>query len=256
MQDLKVSLIQCNQVWEDKKANLAHYETMLEEVQLPTDIVVFPEMFQTGFTMNAVEMAESINGESVQWMKKMAAKYECAIAASLIIQEGDQFFNRMVFIQADGSLQQYNKRKLFGLAKEDHTYSSGEENTIFEYKGWKILLQVCYDLRFPEVMRNKVENDVYDYDLMINVANWPEKRSLHWRTLLRARAIENQVYVIGVNRVGEDKNGLNYSGDSCIIAPSGIDVADVSYDEYVVNEELEAETLKLVREKMPFLKDR
>jgi predicted amidohydrolase len=256
MQDLKVSLIQCDQVWEDKKANLAHFETMLKEVQLPTDIVVFPEMFQTAFTMNAVEMAESINGESVQWLKKMAAKYECAMVASLIIQDGNEFNNRMVFIQADGSMQQYNKRKLFGLAKEDKTFTPGKENTIFEYKGWKIFLQVCYDLRFPEIARNSVKNDVYEYDLLINVANWPEKRNLHWSTLLQARAIENQVYVIGVNRVGEGSNGLTYSGDSCIIAPSGMIVSSVSYDEHVVNEELEHETLKEVRKVMPFLKDR
>ncbi|WP_107039718.1 amidohydrolase [Brumimicrobium mesophilum] len=256
MQDLKVSLIQCDQVWEDKKANLSHYETMLKEVQLPTDIVVLPEMFQTAFTMNAVEMAESIDGESVQWLKKMAAKYDCAVTASLIIKDGKEYNNRMVFIQADGSIQQYNKRKLFGLAKEDETYTAGTENTIFEYKGWKVLLQVCYDLRFPEISRNSVKDDQFEYDLLINVANWPEKRSLHWRTLLQARAIENQSYVIGVNRVGEDKNGLNYSGDSCIIAPSGMIVSLVSHDEHVVNEELESETLKEVRKKMPFLKDR
>ncbi|HZH86303.1 MAG TPA: nitrilase-related carbon-nitrogen hydrolase [Brumimicrobium sp.] len=256
MQDLKVSLIQCDQVWEDKKANLAHYETMLKEVQLPTDIVVFPEMFQTAFTMNAVEMAESMDGESIQWLKKMAAKYDCAMVASLIIKENDIFNNRMVFIQADGSIQQYNKRKLFGLANEEQTFTPGEKNTIFEYKGWKVFLQVCYDLRFPEIARNSVKNDIYEYDLLINVANWPEKRSLHWRTLLQARAIENQAYVIGVNRVGVGGNNLNYSGDSCIIAPSGMIVSLVSHDEHVVNEELESETLKEVRKVMPFLKDR
>ena len=256
MQDLKVSLIQCDQVWEDKKVNFAHYETMLKEVQLPTDIVVFPEMFQTAFTMNAAAMAESINGDSIRWLKKMATKYDCAVVASLIIQDGNEFNNRMVFIQPDGPIQQYNKRKLFGLAKEDQTFTPGSENTIFEYKGWKILLQVCYDLRFPEIARNAVKKDVYEYDLLINVANWPEKRNLHWSTLLQARAIENQAYVIGVNRVGEDNNGLTYSGDSCIIAPSGMVVSSVSYDEYVVNEELEYETLKEVRKVMPFLKDR
>ena len=256
MQDLKVSLIQCEQVWEDKKANFEHFEKMLEEVQLPTDIVVFPEMFQTAFTMHAAALAESMDGESITWLKKMAEKYECAMVASLIIKEEENFYNRMVFIQSDGSLQQYNKRKLFGLAKEEQTFTPGKENTIFEYKGWKVFLQVCYDLRFPEIARNSVENDIYEYDLLINVANWPEKRSLHWRTLLQARAIENQCYVIGVNRVGESGNGLNYSGDSCIIAPSGMIVSLVSHDEHVVNEELESETLEEVRRVMPFLKDR
>lgn len=256
MQDLKVSLIQCDQVWEDKKANLEHYETMLKEVQLPADIVVFPEMFQTAFTMNAAEMAESMDGESIQWLTRMAQKYDCALVASLIIQEEDKFYNKMVFIQADGSLQQYNKRKLFGLAKEEQTFTPGTENTIFEYKGWKVFLQVCYDLRFPEIARNSVKNNEYEYDLLINVANWPEKRSLHWRTLLQARAIENQCYVIGVNRVGESGNGLYYSGDSCIVAPSGMVVSLVSHEEYVINEELEVETLEEVREVMPFLKDR
>ncbi|WP_299202425.1 amidohydrolase [Brumimicrobium sp.] len=256
MQDLKVSLIQCDQVWEDKKTNLAHYESMMEEVQLPTDIVVFPEMFQTAFSMNAAAMAETMEGESIAWLKKMAVKYNCAMVASLIIKEDEIFNNRMVFVQADGTIHQYNKRKLFGLANEEKTFTPGTENTILEYKGWKIFLQVCYDLRFPEIARNSVKNDVYEYDLLINVANWPEKRSLHWRTLLQARAIENQAYVIGVNRVGEGEKGLYYSGDSCIISPSGMVVAAVAHDEHVVNEELETETLKEVRKVMPFLKDR
>lgn len=256
MQNLKLSLIQCNQVWEDKKTNLAHYEKLLEGVQTPVDIIVFPEMFQTAFSMNAVKLAETMDGESMRWLKKMAKKYDCAITASLIIQENDQFYNRMVFIQAEGLVQYYDKRKLFSLAKEEQTFTPGTSNSIFEYKGWKILLQVCYDLRFPEIMRNKVENNVFAYDLMINVANWPEKRSLHWRTLLQARAIENQAYVIGVNRVGEGGNGLMYSGDSSIIDPVGKILSHVSHDEKVINEEIDFETLEIVRKTMPFLKDR
>src|SRR5690554_6134870 len=171
MQDLKVSLIQCDQVWENKKANLAHFETMLKEVQLPADIVVFPEMFQTAFSMNAKEMAETMDGESIAWLKKMAALYDCAMVASLIIKEGDIYNNRMVLIQADASIHLYNKRKLFDLANEEQTFTPRDKNTIFEYKGWKIYLQVCYDLRFPEIARNSVKNDVYEYDLLINVAN-------------------------------------------------------------------------------------
>jgi len=254
MQNLKVTLMQAHQEWEDKKANLAHFDEMLDQIKAPTDIVLFPEMFHTGFSMNPEKLAESMDGEAVTWIKSKAKTHNCGIGASVIIKEDEKYFNRFTFAFPDGTIAHYDKRKLFGLAEEDKHYTPGKENTIIEYKGWKILLQVCYDLRFPEVCRNKVVNSNYDYDIMINVANWPEKRKNHWKSLLQARAIENQAYVVAVNRVGEG-NKLNYSGDSCIISPLGDIEQHEAYDEIIINDELEYETLSEVRKKMPFLKD-
>ncbi|MBW7867821.1 MAG: nitrilase family protein [Brumimicrobium sp.] len=255
MQDLRVTLVQCHQIWENKTANLSHFSKLLEEAQPVTDILIFPEMFQTGFSMNASSLAESMNGESILWLTEMAQKYNTAVVASLIITENNCFYNRMVFVEPDGTITSYNKRKLFGLASEEKTYTPGEEEVILVYKGWNIRLQVCYDLRFPEIQRNKVTDGKYDYDLMINVANWPEKRSLHWKTLLRARAIENQCYHVGVNRVG-DGNGLKYSGDSAVINPLGEALVDIFQNEKVETVLLSKNLLAEVRERMPFLKDR
>lgn len=252
---LKVSLIQCGQLWEDKVANLTHYDKLLEEVQQTTDLIIFPEMFQTGFTMNAEILAETMDGKSMQWLQSKAKKHNAAIVASLIIKENQKFVNRMVFVQEDGTIQHYDKRKLFTFSKEEQYYQAGNKKVIIEYKGWNILLQICYDLRFPELQRNKVENGHYDYDVMINVANWPQKRSLHWRTLLQARAIENQAYVIGVNRVGEGFKGLAYAGESSIITPLGIIEKCVALKECVINDEVEAKALQEARRMIPFLKD-
>ncbi len=255
MQDLKVTLIQANQEWEDKDANLTHFNKILNEVDGPTDLIVLPEMFQTAFTMNAEEMAETMDGSSMTWLKQKSREKEAAIVASLIIEEEGNYCNRMVFVTPDLNVRQYDKRKLFTLAKEDKHFTAGKENTIVEYKGWKILLQVCYDLRFPEVARNKVVNGVFDYDAIVYVANWPEKRSLHWKVLLQARAIENQCYVLGVNRVGEDANGLSYSGDSCLISPIGAIEQFHAFDEIIMSDLLEAEALNETRSKLPFLQD-
>lgn len=256
MQDLKISSIQCNQIWEDRQGNFICFEELLKDVQSPVDIIVFPEMFQTSFTMNVEKLAETMDGESMNWLKNKAKKHECAITASLIIKEDANYYNRMVFVQEDGSVQYYNKRKLFTFSDEDQYYTPGNTKKIIEYKGWKIFLQVCYDLRFPEMSKNKVENDNYDYDLLINVANWPAKRSLHWKTLLQARAIENQAYLMGVNRVGENDKGLKYSGDSSLIGADGTIINTISEEEKVINNTLSYETLKLTRKLFPFLKDR
>jgi predicted amidohydrolase len=255
MQDLKVTLIQANQEWEDKDANLTHFNKMLSEIDSPTDLIVFPEMFQTAFTMNAEEMAEPMDGSSLTWLKQKSREKEAAIVASLIIEEEGNYYNRMVFVTPDLNVQHYDKRRLFTLAKEEEHFTAGEKNEIVEYKDWKILLQVCYDLRFPEVARNKVLHGQFDYDAIIYVANWPEKRSLHWKVLLQARAIENQCYVLGVNRVGEDANGLIYSGDSCLISPIGILEQFHAYDEIIMSDVLEAEALEETRSKLPFLQD-
>lgn len=255
MQDLKVTLVQTNQFWEDKEANLSHFESHIDQIDQLTDIIVFPEMFHTGFTMNAKTLAENMDGRGVSWLKDQAKKKNAAVVASLIIEEKGAFFNRMLFVTPEGKIEKYDKRKLFGLAKEDEHYSPGSKNTIVEHKGWKILLQVCYDLRFPENARNHVSKGVSDYDAIIYVANWPEKRSLHWKVLLQARAIENQCYVLGLNRVGEDANKFSYSGDSCIISPLGEVEQYSSHEEILLNDMLEAETLRETRGKLPFLKD-
>jgi predicted amidohydrolase len=256
MQDLKITLVQTNQFWEDKKANLSHFDAHLEQIDQPTDVIVLPEMFHTGFTMNAKPLAETMDGEGVTWLKNKANQKDAALVASLIIEENGNFFNRMLFVQPNGKIDAYDKRKLFGLAKEDQHYTSGKKNTVVSYKGWNILLQVCYDLRFPENARNKVVNGNYDYDAIIYVANWPEKRSLHWKVLLQARAIENQCYVVGLNRVGKDANDFTYSGDSCIISPLGEVEQYSSHEEILLNDMFEHEILKETREKLPFLKDR
>lgn len=254
MQDLKVSLIQTHQIWEDKKENLNHFETLLKQVQPHTKIVIFPEMFHTGFSMNATLLSESMQGKGVKWLQTQAKKYDTAMVTSLIIEENKSYYNRMVFVHPDGKVDYYNKRKLFGLAKEDQTYTPGNEKIIIRYEGWKILLQVCYDLRFPSIQRNKVINDNYDYDVIINVANWPEKRRVHWKTLTQARAIENQCYLIGVNRIGKG-NGLEYSGDSAVISPLGEIEGRQPNIEQIINTSLSVKGLKTVREKLPFLKD-
>lgn len=256
MQNLKTTLVQTKQFWEDKSANLSHFESHLSQIDQPTDVIVLPEMFHTSFTMNAKGMAENMDGEGISWLKTQAKNHDAAIVASLIIEENGDYFNRMVFVTPTGKTSWYNKRKLFGPGKEDQHYKPGQENTIVDYKGWKLLLQVCYDLRFPENVRNSVIQNKYDYDAIIYVANWPEKRSLHWKILLQARAIENQCYVIGVNRVGTDANDLSYSGDSCIISPLGYVEQYSSHEEILLNDMLEAYVLKETREKLPFLKDR
>ncbi len=255
MQDLAVSLVQTQQFWEEKQQNFQHFEKLLENLE-PTDILIFPEMFHTGFTMNAQEMAESMDGEGMQWLIHQAKRLETAVAASLIIFEDGKYFNRMVFIAPSGEVDTYDKRKLFTLAKEDEHYSSGMKNTIINYKGWKILLQVCYDLRFPEQCRNKVNDfQVPDYDVLLYVANWPSRRRLHWKTLLQARAIENQCYAIGVNRVGTDANGLEYSGDSSVIDALGTIQGQLTNDEGIIRVVLRQEELNETRTKLNFLKD-
>ncbi len=255
MQDLKITLIQANQKWEDKKTNLRHYEELLSNVQ-ETDLILLPEMFQTGFTMNAAEMAEEMdNSKGLNWLKQVAQLKSAAIYTSLIIREGAFFHNRGVFVFPDGSVEHYDKQKSFGLAGEDQVFKSGQNEKIVTYKGWKIMLQICYDLRFPELVRNKIVNDSPKYDLLLYVANWPERRAEHWKTLLKARAIENQCFVAGVNRVGVDGKNLTYSGDSVVVNALGDEVKLKQSIEDVQTILLEPNTLSEIRTALPFLKD-
>ncbi|MCJ8290346.1 MAG: nitrilase family protein [Crocinitomicaceae bacterium] len=255
MRDLTITLVQAEQVWENVQANLDHYESLLSKID-STDLIVLPEMFQTAFSMNT-SLAEKMDGPSVSWLKKTAYEKDCAIYTSLMISEGDTVYNRGIFVFPSGDFTVYDKRKTFGLAKESDHITAGTEEQIVSWKGWNIQLQICYDLRFPEISRNSIlENGDTAYDLIIYVANWPEKRSSHWNALLKARAIENQCYVVGVNRVGSDDNGFAYSGDSKLINSLGIEsplpVGIEACDSHVINKD----ELNRIREMLPFLCDR
>ncbi len=256
MNDLNITLVQANQIWEDKSANFQNYERLLAEIT-NTDLILLPEMFNTGFSMNASDLAEKMeNSESIEWLKKTANNKQAAIYTSLIIQENEFYYNRGVFVEPNGTISIYDKQKTFGLAGEDKVFSKGEKTMIVSYRGWNIKLQICYDLRFPEISLNKHMNNEPQYDLLLYVANWPERRNQHWKGLLPARAIENQSYLAAVNRVGEDNSGLTYSGDSCVLDLLGNKIVEVSYEEQVFNVKISYSKQKELREKLPFLKDR
>ncbi|MBD3638281.1 MAG: amidohydrolase [Crocinitomicaceae bacterium] len=223
MQDLNIAIVQTQQFWEDKQANLEHFETAhlggLTGKEM--DLVLLPEMFNTGFTMNAENMAEQMDGPSIAWLKKWAGELNCQIGASLIIEDGGKYYNRFVIVSAEKVLTHYDKKHLFRMADEHQHFSPGQQRVLHQLKGWKILLQVCYDLRFPVFSRNRTINGKKEYDAMIYIANWPEKRNQVWKVLLQARAMENQAYCIGVNRVGIDGNEITYTGDSMLVDPWG-----------------------------------
>lgn len=255
MQDLRVALVQTDQVWEDKQANFKNYERLLAPIE--TDLILLPEMFQTGFSMNVSALGEEFEtSESIIWLKTIAKQKNSAIYTSLIISEKEKYYNQGVFIFPNGDIKRYNKRKLFSLAGENNHFSPGNTETIVSYKGWKFQLQICYDLRFPEIIRNRIEEGSPAYDVILYVANWPEKRSTHWKTLLAARAIENQSFVLGVNRTGVDANSLNYSGDSSVINLLGDVEQRQTNLEHVLESELKVNHLQFIRKKLPFLHDR
>jgi predicted amidohydrolase len=254
MQDLIVSLVQANQIWEDKSANFSNYLRLLESINEPVDLVIFPEMFDTGFSMN-IKLAEDWDiNTSLNFLIQLASKKQFAIYTSLMVKENNHYYNRGVFVHPSGEVSYYDKRKSFGLGGEDKFYTAGKTETIVNYKDWKINLQICYDLRFPEIARNYEIDGKPKYDLLLYVANWPSKRSEHWKTLLKARAIENQSYVIGVNRFGEDANGLSYSGDSSCFDPLGNCQCQI-IKESVFTTTLSELTLNSTRTSLPFLKD-
>jgi omega-amidase len=217
MQDLRVTLAQQELFWEDIPGNLSRFEEALEDLSPgSTDLIVLPEMFSTGFTMNARQVAEPMDGTAVKWMRNLAAKKNAAVTGSLVIEENGRYYNRLVWMRPDKTCSVYDKRHLFRMAEEHQTYTAGEKKLVEELNGWKICPLVCYDLRFPVWSRN-----TEPYDVLIYVANWPERRSFAWKHLLVARAIENQVYTIGLNRVGKDGKDISYSGDSVVLNPRG-----------------------------------
>jgi predicted amidohydrolase len=252
MTDLTVTLFQTNIAWEDPEANLAHYTELIASIGQPTDLIILPEMFTTGFTMNPAANAETMAGPAMQWLAQQAKVAQAVITGSLVIEEDGKYYNRLIWMMPDGNYEAYNKRHLFAMAGEHEYYEKGRDRLIVEYKGWRICPLICYDLRFPVWARNEDA-----YDLLIYTANWPDKRAYDWRTLLKARAIENQCYTIGVNRVGTDANGLGYNGDSCVISPGWLKtVYHTEQVEDVHTERLFGEHLIEVRQQLPFLQDR
>ena len=260
MSDLKIAALQANQYWADKEKNLAHFDDLLSKSKLSeVDVLVFPEMFHTGFSMNAASLHEEMNNSiGIDWLKQKAIQYDCLTVASLIIKENEKYFNRMVAVYPNGTIEYYDKRYLFSFAGENKVFSAGGTEKIIQYKGWNILLQVCFDLRFPEGARNKmIKNNTAKYDFVIYVANWPKKRIQHWEKLLPARAIENQTYVLGVNRVGIDGNQHEYNGRSCLYSPMGDIISELQdSQEGVLLGMINQESILYIREKMNFLIDR
>ncbi|WP_343634875.1 nitrilase-related carbon-nitrogen hydrolase [Fluviicola sp.] len=255
MQDLRITFVQANQLWEDKAANLSHYEDLLKSVS-DTDLVLLPEMFQTGFSMNAEKLAEKMeNSLSISWLKQQAREKNAAFYTSLIIEEEGKYYNRGVFAEPNGTITCYDKRKLFGMAEESVHFTAGSKEVIVNYLGWKINLQICYDLRFPENIRNGEIDGQPVYDLLLYVANWPERRIHHWSTLLPARAIENQCYVAGLNRVGDDHSGLSYNGQSKLFNLLGEEISNLLHSEGVITQSISYHEMVQLREKLPFLRD-
>ena len=256
MADLVISLIQADLTWEDRKKNLSYFKEKIHSLQDGSDIVMLPEMFTTGFTMNAENVAETMDGESVNWMREMAERTGKVMVGSFVCLDNDKYFNRFIWMRPDGSFEKYDKKHLFRMANEDDHYAAGNDRLVVEHKGWKIRPLVCYDLRFPVWSRNRhrIENGkaIPDYDVLLYVANWPEARTSAWDILLRARAVENQVYCLGVNRVGTDGKGIEYSGHSAAIDPKGnYLLAPVHKNEGVYTVTLNRTELDDFREKFP-----
>lgn len=221
MHDLRITLLQSDLHWEDPERNRMLFAEMMDRMAEPADLILLPETFNTGFSMKPEAMAESMEGPSVAFLLEQARKREAVICGSLLIAANGRYFNRFVAAFPDGTTAHYDKRHLFCLSDESAMLAKGGENVVFSVKGWKVRPQVCYDLRFPVWARNKFREGRFEYDLLVYVANWPESRNGVWQTLLRARSMENQCYVAGVNRVGRDGAGTNHAGESMIIDPKG-----------------------------------
>ena len=251
---LSVTLIQTALFWEDKNRNLAMLEDKIMGIDEKTNLVILPEMFSTGFSMRPTVLAETMDGQTIEWMKKISNAKKIIVTGSIIIEDNGHYFNRLIWMLPNGNYGFYDKRHLFAYAGEDQHYTAGNKRLITSVNGWKINLQICYDLRFP-VWARQQSNESPEYDLIIYVANWPERRNHAWKTLLTARAIENQSYVIGVNRVGEDGNQINHSGDSMLIDPLGNILFSKQQEEVIHSFVLTKDSLNQTRNKFPFWKD-
>jgi omega-amidase len=251
---LRVSLVQGATRWHDAAANRAYYGAFARSLKGQTDLIVLPETFTSGFTNETLHQAETMQGASFAWLKALAQETGVTITGSIVIRDGERCVNRLVWMRPDGSFELYDKRHLFRMAKEHERYAGGDRRLIVEVGGWRICPMVCYDLRFPVWIRNrhgKSADDAFEYDLAIFVANWPSPRRQPWRTLLRARAIENLCYVVGVNRVGVDGNELHYGGDSAAIDFVGEPLVELGAQEQVVTVTLDGQALAAHRERFP-----
>jgi len=261
MSTLTITTIQAALHWEDKQANLAMFEQKINAIKEKAEIVLLPEMFSTGFSMNPSLLAETMDGPSVAWMKRLSAEKKIVLCGSLIIEENGDYYNRLIWMLPNGVYGVYDKRHLFAYAGEDEHYTPGAKRLIASVKGWRINLLICYDLRFPVWMRQQVYDVGGDgsprpeYDLLVCVANWPERRNHAWKTLLQARAIENQCFVAGINRVGKDGKDNYYSGDSMIVDAMGEVLYTKAHEEDIFTITLQKENLEEVRTKLPFWRD-
>ncbi|HZG23896.1 MAG TPA: nitrilase family protein [Chitinophagaceae bacterium] len=273
MSTLTVTVIQSQLHWKDAGANLQMFEEKIKSIGEKTEMVVLPEMFNTGFISTPQPLAETMDGPTVEWMKRIAAEHRIILTGSLIIKEDGKYFNRLIWMLPVGQYGHYDKRHLFAFASEHEEYTAGNKRLITSVKGFRLNMQICYDLRFPVwasqqsfasplMRKRRVSNfDAYkeiehpEYDALVYVANWPERRNHAWKTLLQARAIENQCYVIGVNRVGKDGNDINYSGDSMVIDPLGEVLYQKPDDEDIFTVVLKKERVDEIRSQFPFWKD-
>ncbi len=253
MQDLTITTIQTNLFWEDADKNLAHFDEKINSIEARTDVIVLPEMFTTGFTMNPEKLAEEHGGKGLQWMIEKAKQKNSVVVGSISVKDRACFYNRLYWVKPDATYEFYDKRHLFQMGNEHKHYTAGTHKLIVEYKGWKICPLICYDLRFPIWSRNTKENQ---YDVLIYVANWPEVRAYPWKQLLIARAIENQCYVIGVNRVGEDISKINHSGDTTVINPRGEQISHTSaHQDIIETTTLSHQYLQEFRKLFPVMMD-
>ena len=250
-EELQIALIQSHLLWENPIANLDKFDTLLEQVSNDVQLIVLPEMFTTGFSMNPVELAEKMDGNTINWLKKWSKNKQAAVCGSVIITEGNSYYNRFLFVTPDGEVRSYDKRHRFMMAGEGELYTAGEDTVLIEYEGWKIFPQICYDLRFPVFARNTV-----GYDVLIYVANWPKPRVGAWDALLKARAIENMSYCIGVNRIGLDGKGLEYVGHSGIYNVLGDEIAFAKAEEKIITATLSKNHIIETRKRLPFLEDK
>ena len=247
---ISIAGIQADLVWEKIDQNLIKFDQLIDQITDGVDIILLPEMFTTGFSMEPASLAEKMNGKTVTWMLKKAKEKRAVICGSIIIEQEGKYFNRLLWVKPDGKIEQYNKRHLFRLANEQKEYEAGKERKIVDYKGWKFLLNICYDLRFPVWSRNQK-----DYDVLIFLANWPALRNHAWQTLLLARAIENQAYCLGINRIGKDGKGMDHIGNSAIIDYTGKSLVEKQNKEAIIKYTFEKKDLLEFRQKYPFFMD-
>jgi len=258
MQNLRISLVQGATRWHDPAGNRDYYGHLIAPLHGITDLILLPETFTSGFSNDAIDQAEGMDGPTVAWLRGQSRKLGAAITGSVQIRDEGDVYNRLFFATPDGGLQHYDKRHLFRFAREHERYAAGRDRLTVEYKGWRICPLVCYDLRFPVYSRNRFDVERpggLDYDLLLYVANWPAARAYPWKTLLRARAIENLCFVAGLNRVGTDGNGLDYSGDSAVIDFVGHPLSEATDEEVVTTTTLPAAQLLAHRERFPAMLD-